>query len=204
MQRQSTRRSFMGMAAGLGALAPAAVFKSAVADEKAGPPARAFGLVADYYPHWATREGALPDAVLSALAVGTVIGVHHETTIDDIERLLSFPEKRFRIAWYAESNLQESEDAAPLGLPLAVRITEAGMRQAWLASRHGADRFADLIERVRPAVVSITVRQRAGLARGSPSPKRWSISRSADLCASLGSTTSHGTRLASTNSGHAR
>ncbi len=99
-----------------------------------------------YYPHWATANGTVTDRILSRLPVGTIIGAHHAWEIEEIKRILDFPEKAFVIAWYAESNtLEPLDDVAPQ-VPVADRIAQAKGMQLQLLPVYGEARFSNLFE----------------------------------------------------------
>lgn len=102
--------------------------------------------VPSYYPHWVTRDGHVAQSILERLAPGTIVAAHHEWSLDEIARILDHPEKRFKISWYVEANVQESDDPTPTGTPVARRIGEARAKQDQLVRTYGAGRFANLIE----------------------------------------------------------
>jgi len=60
--------------------------------------------------------------------------------------VLDYPEKNFRLSWYVESNVFESDDPTPVGTPVADRITHAVDKQNSLKKYYDADRFANLFE----------------------------------------------------------
>jgi hypothetical protein len=99
-----------------------------------------------YYPHWVTRGGDVPDEILSKLGPETTIGAHHAWEMDTLRYVLEYPEKRFKIAWYAESNVYEQDDPTTAGTSVATRIAEARNKQEILMKDFGADRFTNLIE----------------------------------------------------------
>lgn len=101
---------------------------------------------APYYPHWAARDGSITPRIMNELPPGTIIGAHHGWPLAELKRILDFPGKRFRIAWYAESNIATDEDPVPAGTPVARRIAEASAKQKVLAGKYGKHRFANLIE----------------------------------------------------------
>lgn len=105
---------------------------------------------APYYPHWAVRDGTLTDAILQALPANAILGVHHhKSSIAELRKLLKFPGKRFQIAWYVESNLDEEseDDLTENRVPIAKRIAQARDKQDKLIdSGVAADRFANLVE----------------------------------------------------------
>ena len=101
---------------------------------------------ASYFPHWVTREGAVTPAIMTRLAPGTIIGAHHHWQPGDLQRILDFPGKRFRISWYAESNVLEHDDPIAKGTPVKARICEARRKQLALSRQYGRGRFANLIE----------------------------------------------------------
>lgn len=96
---------------------------------------------ASYYPHWASRDGEFTDAVLNSLAPGTILGVHHAASKDEVRRLLRHP-KGFKIAWYLESNTDETDDSET-GVPVVNRIAQAKTTQT-VVGLH--DRFANMCE----------------------------------------------------------
>lgn len=98
-----------------------------------------------YYPHWVTRDGHVSAAILERLEAGTIVAAHHEWSLDEIGRILDHP-GRFKISWYVEANVQESDDPTPTGTPVARRIGESRAKQDQLARTYGAERFANLIE----------------------------------------------------------
>ncbi len=108
--------------------------------------APAAAVPSSYYPHWVTRDGHVAASILGRLDPGTIIAAHHEWSLDDIGRILDYPGKRFKISWYVEANVQETDDPTPTGTPVAKRIGEARSKQDALARTHGAERFASLIE----------------------------------------------------------
>jgi hypothetical protein len=123
----------------------------AVAHEAAGAAGEA--ATASYYPHWASESGSITSKILSDLPAGTIIGVHHDpsengTPLSVLKQILAASGKGFKISWYAECNIRESNDPTPVGTPVADRIREAARRQKDLIDNHGvsADRFANLIE----------------------------------------------------------
>ncbi|MEZ5815923.1 MAG: hypothetical protein R3D44_02445 [Hyphomicrobiaceae bacterium] len=108
--------------------------------------ARLSPALASYYPHWVTRDGEVTSAIMNRLAPGTMIGAHHEWSLDAIRRILRYPGKRFKISWYVEANVAESDDPTPVGTTVAKRIDEARHKQALLVDEFGGDRFPGLIE----------------------------------------------------------
>lgn len=106
-----------------------------------GPPR----IVSSYYPHWASRTGDITPAILDRLDKGTIIGVHHTMDKSDIKDILNHP-KRFFISWYAECNINETDDAAT-GVPVVQRIAQAKVKQTSLVlSGFAHERFANLVE----------------------------------------------------------
>ena len=97
-----------------------------------------------YYPHWAAGSGELPSEVLARLIKGTMIGVHHTMSVPDLRQLLLHP-RQYQIAWYAECNVTETNDAAT-GVPVVRRIAQAKTKQTLLAQEFGHHRFANLME----------------------------------------------------------
>lgn len=98
-----------------------------------------------YYPHWVSRDGNLSDKTLRRLAPGTIVGVHHAWSLMELRRILNASGK-FKLSWYVEANVQERNDPAPRGMPVADRIAAAKKKQTALAKEYALDRFANLIE----------------------------------------------------------
>lgn len=107
-------------------------------------PAVNHAAVASYYPHWVARDGELSPKVLNALAPDTILAVHHTMSVAAIGRILNHP-ANFVIAWYAESNVEEEDDAST-GTPVLNRIAQAKTKQKILEQTYLPNRFADLIE----------------------------------------------------------
>lgn len=99
-----------------------------------------------YFPHWVTREGTITAAMMDKLPAGTIIGAHHEWGLATLRRILDYADKRFRISWYVESNVSESDDPTPVGTTVAARIAEAAGKQRTLVAHYGAERFVNLFE----------------------------------------------------------
>lgn len=113
----------------------------------ANPPAKPSSPpIVSYLPHWVVRDGEVSDSLLEKLAPGTVIGAHHRWEFPEFSRILDYPDKRFRIAWYAEANVQETDDPTPAGTSVAMRIAEAKSKQTELKKHYPEDRFANMIE----------------------------------------------------------
>ena len=118
-----------------------------------GPPGEQ--LQGSYYPHWVVRNGDLyeHDELLVAIPAGTVIGVHHHWELGQIQKILDFPSKSFKISWYAESNVNEEFDLTK-GWSVKKRIAEArrkqdrliGLRNAAGEPVYAASRFTSEIE----------------------------------------------------------
>jgi hypothetical protein len=104
------------------------------------------GLPPSYYPHWVVRDGVVATSIMDQLAPGTMIAAHHEWSLDQIRRILDHPGKGFRVAWYIEANVEESDDPTPVGTPVVSRIKEARRKQDALMREYGVERFANLIE----------------------------------------------------------
>lgn len=98
-----------------------------------------------YYPHWVARDGTVTADLLRRLKPGSIIAAHHAWPMHDLQRILDAP-GNFVVSWYIESNVQEKNDPAPRGMPVATRIGDAKRKQAQLAAVYGVDRFANLIE----------------------------------------------------------
>ena len=102
--------------------------------------------VTSYFPHWVSRDGSLPPEILDNLIPGTVIAAHHEWALPQIERILDYGGKNFKISWYAEADMTSLEDPTPVGTSVESRIEEARQKQSQLADKYGTGRFANLIE----------------------------------------------------------
>ena len=122
--------------------AVAAIFGSVSADAKSSAKSP---IKTSYYPHWVMRDGNVTATTLRKLTPGSIIAVHHEWAVSDIRRILEAP-GRFKISWYVEANVQERNDPAPRGMPVASRIGAARKKQDILAKEYPQDRFANLIE----------------------------------------------------------
>ncbi len=125
---------------------PAVDVMAASERDPAGNAATTVAAVPSYYPHWVVRDGTVSEPVLGKLASGTVIAAHHEWSLDLIRRILDYPGKGFRISWYVEANVEETDDPTPTGTPVAARIAEAKSKQTALVRSYSADRFTNLIE----------------------------------------------------------
>jgi hypothetical protein len=88
----------------------------------------------------------MPSQILDHLVSETVIAAHHEWDLSQLERILDYPGKSFKISWYAEADMRSSNDPTPVGTPVATRVDEAKRKQGQLAKKYGSNRFANLFE----------------------------------------------------------
>lgn len=102
--------------------------------------------IGSYFPHWVSRDGNMPLQILDHLVPGTVIAAHHEWGLSQVERILDYPGKKFKISWYAEADMRSSDDPTPVGTSVATRVNEAKRKQGQLAQKYGSNRFANLFE----------------------------------------------------------
>ena len=124
-------------------LSSALILFAAISHAGAKQPARSDKT--SYYPHWVARDGTVTDAILRRLQPGSIVAVHHEWPLSELRRILNASGK-FTLSWYVEANVQESNDPAPRGMPVAARIATAQKKQASLVGEYGKNRFANLIE----------------------------------------------------------
>ena len=124
-------------------LSSALILFAAISHAGAKQPARSDKT--SYYPHWVARDGTVTDAILKRLRPGSIVAVHHEWPLSELRRILN-ASGSFTLSWYVEANVQERNDPAPRGTPVAARIATAQKKQATLVGEYGKNRFANLIE----------------------------------------------------------
>lgn len=99
-------------------------------------------LDSSYPPFGLRAEKGLTDDVLERFPDNAIIGVHAAWEIEEIQRILDFPGKNFKVAWFSEPKLESPVGEETKRASRSVRIRRAALTQENLVKTYGPERFA--------------------------------------------------------------